>query len=129
MEGQKFLVEICKNLIADPLLWCMYDDHALVSQKSEELRDPLRQAKIMAFARLHLDMFEIVLNEVPKPGKGRRENHSNVWLSYFHDTLSRSQAIRNVLEEEGSRHIWSPTLLKQYAMWMEKRAMAAFSTA
>ena len=25
MDGQRFVIEICKQLTAEPLLWCLYD--------------------------------------------------------------------------------------------------------
>lgn len=117
IDGQKFVIEICKQLISEPLLWCLYDDNPLRVERAREIEDPLFEQKIRAFAHLHLNMFEIVVNEVPKPGFGRKKNPSNVWFNYFHDTLKRSSLVREVLEEPESNHIWSPVLLKEYLKW------------
>jgi hypothetical protein len=117
VDGQKFIIEICKQLISEPMLWCLYDDSPLKTQKANEIEDSLFQQKLRAFAHLHLNMFEIVVNEVPKPGFGRKKNPSNVWFNYFHDTLKRSQLVRDVLDEPESKNIWSPVLLKEYLKW------------
>jgi hypothetical protein len=117
VDGQKFIIEICKQLISEPLLWCLYDDSPLKTEKASEIDDPLFQQKLRAFAHLHLNMFEIVVNEVPKPGFGWKKNPSNVWFNYFHDTLGRSQLIRDVLDEPESKQIWSPVLLKEHLKW------------
>jgi hypothetical protein len=119
VDGQKFLLEICKHLVSDPDLWCMYDDHVMISEKADKMNDPTFRGKLEAFAHFHLNMFEIVLVEAPRPGKGRKSNQSNVWYEYFHDTLERSQLVRNVLEKEGPKRIWSDHMLKEYARWKD----------
>jgi hypothetical protein len=117
VDGQKFLIEICKQLISEPLLWSLYDESPLKVKQSVQIDDLLFQQKLRAFAHLHLNMFEIVVNEVPKPGFGRKKNLSNVWFNYFHDTLKRSQLVRDVLEGPESEQIWSPILLNEYSKW------------
>ncbi|HEX3875386.1 MAG TPA: hypothetical protein VHW24_00260 [Bryobacteraceae bacterium] len=119
MDGQKFLIEICKQLTAEPLLWCVYDDNALHAQFSKEVSDVKFKAKLLAFGHLHLNMFEIVLAEAPNPEAGKPGNHSTVWVNYFQDTMSRSHLIRKILQEPESGKIWSPVLLDQYAKWKD----------
>jgi hypothetical protein len=115
VEGQKFLMEVCKQLMADPSLWCIYDDEDLQTDASVNQATPLFRAKIKAFAHFHLNMFEIILNELPPV---RREGSlSVVWFRYFEDTLGKSKAIRDVLEEKDSGRIWSPRILREYAVW------------
>jgi hypothetical protein len=63
VDGQRFLIEICKQLMDAPLLWCIYDDDPLEKRNKEAMSDLLFQAKLRAFAHLHLNMFEIVLVE------------------------------------------------------------------
>ena len=65
-------------------------------------------------------MFEIIVNEVPKPSAWRR-NASNVWYDYLDDTLTRSRMIRDILEEPASKKIWSDALNKEYGRWKEKK--------
>ena len=117
VDGQKFLIEICKQLISEPMLWCIYDDHALPEEDAEEANTPLFRAKLAAFAHLHLNMFEMILNEAPNPETGHAWNESNVWINYLHDTLARSALIRQVLDEPESSRIWSPVLLAKYKDW------------
>jgi hypothetical protein len=117
IDGQKFLIEICKHLMSEPLLWSIYDDGPLQNEHATEIAAPLFQAKLLAFAHLHLNMFEIIMNEAPNPVDGQKQNLSNVWVNYFHDTLSRSHLIREVLEAPESSRIWSAVLLGHYACW------------
>jgi hypothetical protein len=121
VDGQKFLIEICKQLISEPMLWCIYDDHVLPEEDVEEVKKPLFRAKLEAFAHLHLNMFEMILNEAPNPETGKAWNESNVWINYLHDTLTRSALIREVLEEPGSNRIWSPLLLAKYRDWKDHK--------
>jgi hypothetical protein len=120
VDGQKFLIEICKQLISEPVLWCIYDDEGLRAEKDVFIPDdPKQLAQLRAFAHLHLNMFEIVVNEIPKRSFWRR-NASNVWYDYLHDTFSRCSMIRSVLDEPNSRLIWSDSLLGEYKKWNDK---------
>jgi hypothetical protein len=126
VDGQKFLIEICKHLTAEPLLWCIYDKHPLRSQHSDEIEKPLFQARLRAFAHLHLNMFEIILNEIPPPGRGGLRNPSNMWIDYFHDTLNRAHILGEVLEERGSEAIWSEVLMNEYRRWKNGARLVYF---
>jgi hypothetical protein len=117
LDGQRFVIEICKNLISDPLLWCLYDDHPLQNEHAAEIATPLFQAKLMAFAHLHLNMFDIILVEAPKPSSGKKRNPSNVWFDYFQDTLNRSSIMRKVLEEPERELLWGQLMLGEYERW------------
>jgi hypothetical protein len=94
MDGQKFLIEICKQLTAEPLLWCVYDGDVthkhLRQQFAKDVEDPKFQGKLLAFAHLHLNMFEIVLAEAP----GRRNLTRTITRAYgsgIWTTRSRAQ--------------------------------------
>lgn len=117
VDGQKFLIEICKQLVTNPELWCIYDDEILQVKKLYKPDDGIQQSRLKAFAHLHLNMFEIVLTEIPKPGVGKKSNTSNIWYEYFQDTLSRSHMIRDVLDEPIAGKIWSRQLLSEYDIW------------
>ena len=119
VDGQKFLIEVCKHLIAEPVLWCIYDDDPLRMEGIYDAEDPIQQAKLRAFSHLHLNMFEIIVNEVPKPNVGTR-NASNVWYDYLDDTLTRSSMIRDILGEPASKQIWSEALHNEYHHWKDK---------
>jgi hypothetical protein len=127
VDGQKFLMEICKQLISEPLLWTVYDERVFEGEDGEQVKTPKFQAKLRAFAHLHLNMFEIVLQEAPNPKEGDSENLSNMWTNYFEDTLNRSTLIRNVLEEPATRTIWSRVILQKYRQWKETRPAARAS--
>jgi hypothetical protein len=120
VEGQKFVIEICKQLISEPLLWCIYDDYIKEDDRPEIKNTPFER-KMKAFAHLHLNMFEIVLAEAPNSGSGERQNQSNVWIRYFHDTLRRCSIVRDVLEDETSKDIWNPVLIEMYGDWKRQQ--------
>jgi hypothetical protein len=120
VDGQKFLIEICKQLISEPMLWCIYDDNQLRGQKDIfNPEDPKQLAQLRAFGHLHLNMFEIVVNEIPKRSFWKR-NASNVWYDYLDDTLTRCSMIRSILDEPISRLIWSESLHREYRKWKYK---------
>ena len=120
LEGQKFLMEVCKQLISDPSLWSIYDDEDLQKDASVNEASPLFQAKIKAFAHFHLNMFEIILSEMPPVRTD--SSLSVVWFRYFEYTMGNSKAIRDVLEEKDSSRIWSQRILNEYAVWKADHA-------
>jgi hypothetical protein len=81
--------------------------------------EPKFQAKSLAFAHLHLNMFEIVFAEAPAAEECDPNNHTNVWNRYLDDTLARSSLIRKVLDEPESAKIWGPRLLEKYQEWTD----------
>ena len=118
VDGQKFLIEICKLLTGDPLLWNIYDDSPVRREKVWDTKTPMFQARLRAFAHLHLNMFEIMMNEVPPPEpSAEKRNASNVWYDYLEDTFNRSHLVREILEEKTSDRIWSESLLTRYRDW------------
>lgn len=120
VDGQKFLIEICKQLISEPMLWCIYDDDKLRADRNIfDPDDPKQAAQLRAFAHLHLNMFEIVVNEIPKRSFWGR-NASNVWYDYLDDTFSRCSMIRKILDEPASKLIWSDSLHREYEKWQDK---------
>ncbi len=124
VDGQKFLIEVCKQLVAEPVLWCLYDDNPLRNEAIYTPTDPLQQAKLRAFAHLHLNMFEIIVNEVPRPSRWKwRRNASNVWYDYLHDTFDRSTTTREILDEPIAEKIWSNALHKEYGRWKLKKRL------
>jgi hypothetical protein len=116
LEGQRFTIEICKQLIAEPALWLIYDDHPLHGTLDFELDSQVEKAKLAAFAHLHLNMFEIVFAEAPNPNE-RERTTSDVWIDYFHDTLTRCSSVRQVLADPSADRIWSPVMLAEYRKW------------
>jgi hypothetical protein len=115
VEGQKFLMDVCKQLVASPDLWRIYDDEEMKNDLAINKPDALFKAKIRAFAHFHLNIFEIVLAELPP---ARTDNSLSItWFRYFDDTLCKSKAIRDVLEEKDSERTWSPRILQEYAVW------------
>ena len=97
----------------------MYDDDPLRKEKIYDINDPVQRAKLRAFAHLHLNMFEIIVNEVPKPAVFGKKPASKVWYDYLDDTFTRSRMIREILEEPASKTIWSEALHNEYERWKD----------
>jgi hypothetical protein len=126
LEAQKMLLEINRQLIADPWLWSIYDEHAVradadFSAKCAESR--LFHAKLEAFAYLCLNAFEVILAEA----RGRR-NESNIWADFFRDSVARSTVVRSILERPDASRIWSPILIERYEEWKSSTASAGADT-
>lgn len=34
VDGHKFLIDLCKQLVAEPVLWCIYDDEPLAKRQN-----------------------------------------------------------------------------------------------
>ena len=125
LEGQKFVLEIDRQLLSDPHLWRLYDDHDHAPADPDPTFDPdstLFQGKLRAFAYLHLNMFEVILTEASERGT-RGRTMSKVWLAYFRDTLSRSRLVRRVMDENPK--LWNPNLLKLYGEWKKTHPRTA----
>ena len=112
LEAHKMLLDLNRQLIADPRLWVFYDD-----------KSPLFRAKLEAFAYLQLNMFEIVVLEVPEPSTGEDRNPSNVWCDFFFDTLARSSVMRSILDRPNSAKIYNTVLLMLYDQWKSEVAV------
>jgi hypothetical protein len=126
LEAQKMLLEINRQLISDPWLWSIYDDHPVRTDPEFGRkcgRSGLFQAKLQAFAYLKLNMFEVILAEVPEPARHGLRNASNVWLAFFHYTIAKSSAIRDILERPDAAQLYNPVLIGLYEEW--KKAAAA----
>jgi hypothetical protein len=115
VEGQKLLVEICKQLMDEPKLWAIYDE----SDQEVPADDLIFKAKLRGFAHLHLNMFEIMFLEAPREA-WFGENQSNVWGRYFKTTLKNSTLIREVLAEPEGKGIWSKRMMKRYVAWKKE---------
>lgn len=55
MDGQKFLIEICKQLTAEPLLWCLYDGDVVQLNLREKFAKELDDLKFRrSWSRLRI---------------------------------------------------------------------------
>jgi hypothetical protein len=95
LEAQKMLLEINRQLISDPWLWSIYDEHPVRTDADFDAKcakSGVFQAKLEAFAYLCLNAFEVILAEPPEPAQRGKRNESNVWVDFFHNSLARSSA-------------------------------------
>ena len=128
LEAHKMLLDINRQLIADPRLWTFYDDHAVASDL--ELRDKslLFRSKLEAFAYLQLNMFEIILLEVPEPSTGEERNPARVWCDFYFDSIARSSVMREILDRPNSAKIYNAVLMTLYAQWKTNNQTAQRQT-
>src|SRR5581483_7606523 len=121
------LLEINRQLISDPCLWSIYDDHPVRATNAFATwrAGDLSKAKLEAFAYLKLNMFEVVLVEIPNPGPQERPNVSNVWLNFFHDSLARSSTLRGILERPDAPRLYNRVLLALYSHWKDPKPKLA----
>jgi hypothetical protein len=122
LEGQKFVLEIDRQLLSDPHLWYVYDDYEKLPPDTDpnfNPADPLFQAKLRAFAYLHLNMFEVILAY----GAAGLDTESKMWMAYFYDTLARSSLVRRILDQ--NPHLWNEEFFSLYRGWKDRPAVAA----
>jgi len=120
LEAKKMLLELNRQLISDPWLWSIYDEHAVRADANFDTNcanSGIFHAKLEAFAYLCLNAFEVILAEAPKPAKRGHRNESNIWVDFFHDSLARSSVIRGILERPDTPKLWSPILIARYEEW------------
>lgn len=120
LEAQKLLLEFNRQLISDPWLWSIYDDHPVRKDPEFQTKcgnSALFHGKLLALAYLVLNMFEIVLIEVPEPDQDNPRDISNVWVNFFHYTMARSSVVRGILEGESTARLYNPVLVHLYREW------------
>jgi hypothetical protein len=116
-------------MIAEPKLWAFYDRHPIHFDPGFDGSSVQFRAKLEAFAYLELNMFEIVLLEIPKLAWLRRRNPSKVWREFFYDALSRSSLMCSILERPSSAKIYNSALLELYHQWKTKAKAASAKSA
>jgi len=124
IEGHKLLLDIDKQLISDPRLWALEDDHPIAGALKQELTDPLLSGKVEAFAYMILNTFEILLAVHPGAGDKRGNSEYQTWRQFVHDTLKRSSALRQKLEDPAVQCLYGPELIAEY-----ERVSAGLATA
>jgi hypothetical protein len=117
LEAQKMLLELNRQLIADPQLWSIYDDHPIRAAPEFDASSQQFQGKLEAFAYLYLNMFEIVLFEARESSKRGERDPPSLWLKFFHFTVARSSIVRTILEGPDSNQLYNPVLLAHYEQW------------
>jgi hypothetical protein len=117
MEAQKLLLEVNRQLIADPRLWGLYDDHPVRKDGSFDLDSPLFVAKLEAFAYFKLNMFEIILVHAETTRSKRKRAASNSWHDFYIYSIAHSSMTRSILDRPDSVHVYNPVLMKLYTDW------------
>jgi hypothetical protein len=114
IEGHKLLLDIDKQLISDPRLWALQDNHPIAEALKKEVADPLVSGKLEAFAYMILNVFEILLAVHPGAGDKRGNADYETWRQFAHDTLKKSSTLRQMLETPAVRCLYGTELLEEY---------------
>lgn len=108
MEAQKLLLEINKALLADPSLFAIYKTRP-AARKLSAASPELFEEKIKAFGFMMLNVFEIVLAQLP-PGPER-----DVWTRFFRNSLDLCPVLGDLLTQ--SEPIYGEPLRGIYLDW------------
>ena len=131
MQGETFLLEANKMIMADPLLLAIFDDAPIRKEHPEETAGTVFQVKLEAFADVLLNMFDVMLSELPNPSKAVAElqrlgakahSRSDIWIRFFLDTVAGSSLVRERIEGKGPIRkggTYQPALLGLYREWQE----------
>jgi hypothetical protein len=114
IEGHKLLLELDKQLISDPRLWALFDDHPVAGAIKNELADPLLAGKLEAFAYMTLNVFEILLAVHPGVNDARGDREYDTWCRFFNDTLTKASVLRRMLEDPAVRSLYGAELLAEH---------------
>jgi hypothetical protein len=114
IEAHKLLLDIDKQLISDPRLWALQDNHPVAAALREEPADPLLAGKLDAFAYLVLNTFEILLAVHPGARDKRGNAEYETWRRFVHNTLKSSAALRRTLESPAMSGLYGAELLAEH---------------
>ena len=114
IEAHKLLLDIDRQLISDPRLWALQDDHPVAAALKEDRADPLLAGKLEAFAYMVLNTFEILLAVHPGASDKRGNAEYKTWRQFVHDTLKSSVALRRMLEAPAVRGVYGTEILAEY---------------
>ncbi len=128
-EFQKLLLDVDKELLRDPELWGVYDNHAMHSLAEQKRDDPHHQAKLEAFAYMFLNIFEIV-NAFTEDW-GKRDAAAEGFFKSLHGTCkdfySNSELARKLLSKENATSIFDPRFMA-YIESMKKELASCSSS-
>lgn len=109
IEAHKQLFETNRQQIADPRLWAIWDVHQV--QFKEDLADPVFRLKLRSFAYMQLNIFEMVMVQLPNDGPV-----FGTWQRFFTDSLEGCSLLRELLIENEERGFYHPVLI---ALWKD----------
>lgn len=126
VEAQKLLLEINKALVTDPRLFSIYKEgdelRVLIAECTPGENSDLSigglpisdlPGKLVAFALMLINVFEIVFAQLPKGAE-----YLN-WQEYFEDSLNRCPVICDLLELTGADKIYHPNLMDAFRLWKQ----------
>jgi len=105
-EFQKLTLEIQKELIRDPELYAVYDDHPMVLRRQQ---NPELYYRLEAFAYMVLNVFDTVFCFYGDSKKlTKSENRSfQMWHGLLADFLRKSSIARTILDRSETREVYT----------------------
>jgi hypothetical protein len=109
-EFQKLLLEADKELIRDPELWGVYDNHPMTQVARD---DPAHKAKLEAFAYMMLNIAHIVFVFIAEGGRanGHERAFLNAYKGAMQDFICNSSLARDLLSRPDAKLIYDPGFL------------------
>jgi hypothetical protein len=122
-EFHKLLIEHNKQLIADPTLWGIYDDHAMAAMNKD---DPVKTAKLHAFAYMTINTFELVhaFYNHPKRVSSADGESWVAWDNFMNHTIRRSSLIRSLLQRKDIQEYYAQSFINYVNACLAKSAPA-----
>jgi hypothetical protein len=112
-EFQKLLLEANKELVRDPELWGVYDDHPMAQVMRD---DSAHKAKLEAFAYMMLNIFHIVIVFIADSPEGRANDPHRAFLNAYKGTMGdficNSSLARELLSRPDAELIYDQGFLK-----------------
>jgi hypothetical protein len=110
-EFQRLLLEWDKELIRDPELWGVYDDHPMAQVTRD---DPAYKAKLEAFAYMLLNIGQIVHVFIAEGGRASAHERAflNAYVGVMRDFYSNSSLAREILSRPDAKLIYDEGFLE-----------------
>ena len=110
-EFQRMLIDLDKELIANPRLWAVYDSNPM---PNERIEDPVEQARVEAFAYMHLNVFELVYSFFNDPGDLTRVERGawQQWDAHLRVFLKGSSLAQTLMHSPDVAEMYAPSFVK-----------------
>ncbi|HEY3138909.1 MAG TPA: hypothetical protein VGL29_23010 [Blastocatellia bacterium] len=119
IEYQKLLFEIDKQVMQDPSLSAMYDDHASLL----DTNDPLNRAKLDAFISFHINLLEVVyvFFQNVRVLTGEEKEVSRAWDRWTKYLVENSFELRSALMRPEVDDFYNATFLLYVRQILKER--------
>lgn len=110
-EYHKLLLELDRELMRDPALWGLYDNHEMARHRP--VGDAAHTAKLEAFAFLKLNLLEMVFAFEREAGAMNQEDREffEGWHGTCRDSVYNSALIRDIIDRPDCQEVFGKRFL------------------